>query len=94
MDGNQFKFSSYLIMEDDIYVAVCRDVDIVSEGLSENEAINNLSEAVALYIESAIEGNLPILRPITQTDDVSLTDPARIIKTWPLTIDFKVTAHA
>ncbi len=33
------------------YVALCPEVDVVSQGYSIEEALNNLKEAVDLYIE-------------------------------------------
>ena len=33
------------------YVALCQEVDVVSQGHTVEEAINNLKEAVELYIE-------------------------------------------
>ena len=33
------------------YVALCQEVDVVSQGNTVEEAINNLKEAVKLYIE-------------------------------------------
>ena len=33
------------------YVAVCHEVDVVSQGYSVEEAINNLKEAVGLHLE-------------------------------------------
>ncbi len=33
------------------YIALCQEVDIVSQGYTVEEAINNLKEAVELYIE-------------------------------------------
>lgn len=94
MNNNRFKFSAYITKENDVYIAVCKEVDIVTEGLTEVKAMDNLSEAVSLYIESAIENNLPILRPIFPSDDVSITHPEKVIRAYPLYIDFKVRAHA
>ncbi len=33
------------------YVAICHEVDVVSQGYTIEEALNNLKEAVELYIE-------------------------------------------
>lgn len=37
--------------EGDIYVAQCLDVDIASDGLTREEAIANLQEAMTLHVE-------------------------------------------
>jgi len=33
------------------FVALCPEVDVVSQGFSVEEAVNNLKEAVELYVE-------------------------------------------
>ncbi|MBS3083866.1 type II toxin-antitoxin system HicB family antitoxin [Candidatus Pacearchaeota archaeon] len=33
------------------YVALCQEIDVVSQGYTIEEALNNLKEAVELYIE-------------------------------------------
>lgn len=45
------KFSAIVWKEDDIYVAQCLEVDVASQGESEEEALKNLSEALELYFE-------------------------------------------
>jgi predicted RNase H-like HicB family nuclease len=37
------------------YVASCFPLDVHSQGLSEQEALNNLSEALQLFVESCFE---------------------------------------
>lgn len=39
--------------EDDMYVALCPELDIASQGKTVEEARNNLQEAVELFMESA-----------------------------------------
>ena len=41
--------------EDDMYVASCPELDVVSQGSSVEEAKNNLKEALELFLESASE---------------------------------------
>ena len=41
--------------EDDMYVASCPELDVVSQGCSVEEAKNNLKEALELFLESASE---------------------------------------
>jgi len=38
-------------MEEGMYVAWCPDVDVASQGKSVEEALNNLKEAIELYLE-------------------------------------------
>lgn len=51
--------------EDGAFVAQCLDVDVASEGDTQDEAIANLKEALELYFEGA-------------TGDESLTPPTRV----------------
>ncbi len=39
--------------EDDMYVALCPELDIASQGFTIEEAKNNLKEAIELFLESA-----------------------------------------
>ena len=39
--------------EDDIYVSLCPELDIASQGLNVDEAKDNLKEAVELFFECA-----------------------------------------
>ena len=80
MKTNTFRFSAYLIKENSCYVAICPDLDIVTEGTTKASAKANLAEAAALYIETAIESNLPVLRPIPAGEDISLTRELTIIQ--------------
>ena len=41
--------------EDDMYVASCPELDVVSQGSSVEQAKSNLKEAVELFLESASE---------------------------------------
>ena len=44
-------FSAILHREENIYVAECPEVGTVSQGLTVEEAIENLKEATELYLE-------------------------------------------
>lgn len=39
--------------EDDMYVSLCPELDITSQGESVEEALQNLGEAVELFLETA-----------------------------------------
>jgi predicted RNase H-like HicB family nuclease len=53
------KFSASVWKEDDIYVAQCLEVDVASQGDSEEGALRNLSEALELYFEPPSPTMLP-----------------------------------
>ena len=44
-------FTASITQEDKWFVAQCLEVDVSSQGESEDEAINNLREALELYFE-------------------------------------------
>ncbi|PMB74581.1 type II toxin-antitoxin system HicB family antitoxin [Candidatus Bathyarchaeota archaeon] len=44
-------FSSVVWKEGDMYVSWCPDLDIASQGKTVEEALNNLKEAIELYLE-------------------------------------------
>lgn len=48
-------FTALIQREDDMYVALCTDLDIASQGASIVEARENLKEAVELFLEEASE---------------------------------------
>ncbi|HEY7141645.1 MAG TPA: type II toxin-antitoxin system HicB family antitoxin [Methylomirabilota bacterium] len=46
-------FTAILEREGDVYVALCPELDIASQGTTLEEATANLREAVALFLETA-----------------------------------------
>ena len=53
-------FTASIWREDDWFIAQCLEVDIASQGESEEAALVNLSEALELYFESP----QPSLKPV------------------------------
>ncbi|MDD4050107.1 MAG: type II toxin-antitoxin system HicB family antitoxin [Candidatus ainarchaeum sp.] len=45
------KFSAIITKEDKIFVALCPELNVVSQGNDENNALENLKEAVSLFLE-------------------------------------------
>jgi predicted RNase H-like HicB family nuclease len=50
-----YKFSAILEKEGKLYTALCPEVDIASQGETVEEALDNLKEAVELFLETASE---------------------------------------
>ena len=46
-------YTAILKREDDLYVALCPELDVASQGATVEEATANLKEAVELFLESA-----------------------------------------
>ena len=45
------KFSAIITKEDKIFVALCPELNVVSQGNDENNTLENLKEAVSLFLE-------------------------------------------
>ena len=51
----QYNFTVIIEREDDMYVSLCPELDLASQGKSIEEARDNLKEAVELFLETASE---------------------------------------
>ena len=49
--ANTLEFSAVVWREDAVYVALCPELDVASQGKSVEEALRNLKEALELYLE-------------------------------------------
>ena len=58
------QFRASLWQEDDWVIAQCLDVDVASQGHSEDEALANLKEALELHFEAPSATDGPNIRPI------------------------------
>ncbi len=58
------EFSASVWQEDEWYVAQALEVDVASQGESEEEALTNLREALALHFEAPIATLLPKVHTI------------------------------
>jgi predicted RNase H-like HicB family nuclease len=97
MEQSKFAFTGILFKDneaDQTVCALCTELDVASEGETIVEAKNNLVEAVTLYIESAVENNLPVLRPVPNEENPLIKNPDQILEKFTLKINFKVYAHA
>ena len=68
--GEKLTLSSVVWREDDIYVSWCPELDIASQGKTVEEALNNLKEAIELYLEDEdaqlpFEKSPPILTTVS-----------------------------
>ena len=55
-------FSASISREDDWFIAQCLEVDVASQGESEEEALVNLREALELYFEPPQPNLKPVIR--------------------------------
>ncbi|MCA1670416.1 MAG: type II toxin-antitoxin system HicB family antitoxin [Thermomicrobia bacterium] len=57
-------FTASILREGDWYVAQCLEVDVASQGESEEDAIKNLREALELHFEPPVATAVPQIRTI------------------------------
>ena len=55
-------FTASIWREDDWFIAQCLEVDIASQGENEQEALDNLAEALELYFEAPQPSLKPVIR--------------------------------
>jgi predicted RNase H-like HicB family nuclease len=57
-------FTASIMWDGDWYVAQCVEVDVASQGETEEEALANLRDALALHFTPPVATALPGLRPV------------------------------
>jgi predicted RNase H-like HicB family nuclease len=57
-------FTASIWQEGDWYVAQCLEVDVASQGMTEDEALTNLREALELHFEAPAASDAPRTRTI------------------------------
>ena len=57
-------FTASIWQEDDWFIAQCLEVDVASQGKSEEEALASLSEALELYFEPPQPSLKPAIRKL------------------------------
>ena len=57
-------FTVSIWQEEDLFIAQCLDVDVASQGRTEEEALANLREALELHFEEPVAEWTPKLRKV------------------------------
>lgn len=57
-------FTASIWREGDLYVAQCLEIDVASQGESEEKAAENLQEALALHFEPPVATTTPHIRTV------------------------------
>jgi predicted RNase H-like HicB family nuclease len=57
-------FTASITQEGDWYVAQCLEVDVASQGETEEDALMNLGEALSLHFTPPVATAFPDLRPV------------------------------
>lgn len=89
-----FVFTGVIWQEGLAYTALCPELDVASQGETIQAATAALLEAVTLYLETALDSNLPWLRPVPLSEDPRYTAPGTIVTTFPLKIRTEIYAYA
>jgi predicted RNase H-like HicB family nuclease len=64
-------FTASVWREGDWFVAQCVEVDVASQGVTEDEALGNLREALELHFEGAVATELPRMKTIEVSIDAA-----------------------
>ncbi len=94
MKPHSLKFTGVIIKEGHWYLSLCTELDVASQGKTVAQAKSMLKEAVALYLETAFESNLPYLRPVPPSENPLVKDPQSIIETFGLDVQVRIVANA
>jgi predicted RNase H-like HicB family nuclease len=94
MNNNGFTFTGVIWREQGIFTALCLELDVASQGDTARDAKDALIEAATLYLESAIESNLPYVRPVPIEEDPRRVVPEQVVETFPLKVSIAVHAYA
>jgi len=94
VNENRFVFTAIIFHDESGYTSLCLDLDVASQGETLQQAKDALLEAVTLYLETALEHNLPWLRLVPPAEDPRFTDPEHIVAEFPLKVSVAVHAYA
>lgn len=83
-----------VVKEENSFSSLCLDVDVTSEGETLIDAKTNLIEAVSLYIDSAIESHLPIIRTIPESENPAIISPEIIVDKFNIKVNVDVEEYA
>ena len=94
MTADNFSFTGVIVKECKSFSALCLDLDVASQGETVQAAKDALAEAATLYLESAIESNLPFIRPVPPEEDPRRETPKQVVETFLFGVNIAVSAHA
>ena len=89
-----FVFTGLIWKEGEEYSTLCPELDVVSQGITREEARDKFLEAVALHLEGSFEDGLPYLRPVPATDDPRNFLPAGEVEVFKFKVDVAIKAYA
>ena len=69
-------FTASISQEGELFIAQCLEIDVASQGKSEDDAINNLKEALELYLEPPRPTVMPKLRKFKVSINSDTSQPS------------------
>ena len=79
--GNSLELSAVVWREEGLYVALCPELDVASQGKSVEKALRNLKEALELYLDDEdVEKPSRVEAPIVTLVKVDLSGSAGSIR--------------
>ena len=78
-----FTFAGVIVRQGRSYTSPCLELDVASQGNTIRAAKDAFIEA-ALYLESAMDINLPYIRPVPLDEDPRHATPKLVVQTFPL----------
>lgn len=90
----KFVFTGLLLEEKHGYTALCTELDVASQGETTVKARKNLEEAVELYLETAIENNLPFIRPVPEEENPLVARKKDVVEVFRLGVELGLQVHA
>lgn len=94
MNQSKLVFTGIVVRENTGFSALCVELDVASDGRTIKEAKKNLLEAVSLYVETAIENNLPIVRPVPLDENPLVTASQSVVDKFSVKLDFNIHIYA
>lgn len=94
MKTNDFAFTCIVVQEAEGYSSLCLELDVASQGKTIPQAKDMLLDAVTLYLQTAIESNLPHMRPVPPDEGPRITAPDMVVASFPIKVDIGVRAYA
>jgi predicted RNase H-like HicB family nuclease len=89
-----FVFTGIIWQDGDEYVALCPELDIISQGVTQIQAKEMLLEAVILHLEGAFEDGLPYQRPVPPAEDPRNSHPESQLHIFRFKVDVAIRAYA
>jgi len=94
MKNRALRFTGVIVKERKEFSSLCLELDVASCGKTPSQAKRMLLEAVTLHLETAMESNLPYLRPVAPSENPILTSSDAIAETFDFDVDVRLIARA